>query len=111
MQEIRSKTIKINHAFTCLKCGKQVPPAEQTCRNHCPFCLYSQHVDDKIPGDRASTCQQLMRPYEIDQNSKKGFQIRHRCTACDKIIINKVASDDSIDEINKIIIFQNLQHS
>ena len=43
---------KINETFVCLECGKSVPTAEKTCRNHCPFCFASQHVDGDIPGDR-----------------------------------------------------------
>ncbi|WP_419962425.1 RNHCP domain-containing protein [Psychrobacillus sp. BM2] len=29
-------------------------------RNHCPFCLFSKHLDN-YPGDRSSECQDLMR--------------------------------------------------
>ncbi len=31
-------------------------------RNHCPLCLYSRHVDDRRPGDRAGACRSLMAP-------------------------------------------------
>lgn len=40
---------KINEAFVCLECGKKVPLADKTCRNHCPYCFVSQHVDADIP--------------------------------------------------------------
>lgn len=43
---------KINETFHCLECGKLVPLAERTCRNHCPYCFASRHVDGDIPGDR-----------------------------------------------------------
>lgn len=40
---------KINETFACLGCKKIVPLAQKTCRNHCPFCFTSQHVDGAIP--------------------------------------------------------------
>lgn len=36
---------KINESFICVNCKKYVPEAQKTCRNHCPFCLTSMHVD------------------------------------------------------------------
>ncbi|MEI7918757.1 MAG: RNHCP domain-containing protein [bacterium] len=40
---------KINESFTCIHCGKQISQAAKTCRNHCPFCFVSRHVDGDIP--------------------------------------------------------------
>ena len=40
---------KINEPFVCIQCGKTVPLAKKTCRNHCPFCFTSLHVDGEIP--------------------------------------------------------------
>lgn len=102
-----SKTIKLNPGFTCQKCGHLNPPAEKTCRNHCRHCLYSLHVDLKVPGDRLSRCLSLMEPLKIDQNGKKGFLIVHNCLLCGKIIPNKSAHDDEVDTIIKIIQRQN----
>ncbi len=102
------KTIKINIGFTCEKCGYQNAPAEQTCRNHCSRCLFSKHVDQDTPGDRKSSCLGLMEPIRIDYNSKKGMLIHHRCTLCNKEIVNKCAQDDNINEIAKIMSRQNL---
>jgi len=107
-QQLRSKTVKINQEFICKKCGHSVPPADKTCRNHCPHCLYSLHVDAEVPGDRASDCNSLMEPVGIDQKSKKGFIILHKCLKCGKTIPNKVADDDETDSIIKIIQKQNL---
>ena len=44
--------------FKCKHCHRFVcPPASGGHhRNHCPFCLYSRHVDDCKPGDRMSDC-------------------------------------------------------
>ncbi len=84
-------------AFTCEHCGKHVGALKHgTYRNHCPFCLWSKHVDQDGPGDRASTCGSLMTPMSLDQRGKKGWMINHRCTACGKTIPNIVAPDDDI---------------
>ncbi len=44
--------------FKCKHCRRFVCPPYSggRHRNHCPFCLFSLHVDDKKPGDRMSTC-------------------------------------------------------
>jgi len=83
--------------FTCEHCGAAVEPLEHgTCRNHCPRCLWSKHVDEEGPGDRASLCQGLMVPSAMDQDGKKGWMIVHRCVKCSKQIRNKTAPDDDL---------------
>lgn len=85
--------------FTCEHCGFAVEILEHgSCRNHCPQCLYSKHVDAAGPGDRASTCQGLMRPDHMDYDGKKGWHIVHVCEKCGKTIPNKTAPDDHIIE-------------
>jgi len=84
-------------AFTCDHCGKQVEElASGSYRNHCPYCLWSKHVDRDGPGDRASACQGLMKPVSLDQRGKKGWMINHACVDCGKKIPNIVAPDDDI---------------
>ena len=46
---------KNDSGFICAHCGKEVQPLGYTSRNHCPFCLWSLHLDEN-PGDRASDC-------------------------------------------------------
>ena len=41
---------KNDEGFFCAHCGKWVPPLGYSSRNHCPFCLWSLHVDIN-PGD------------------------------------------------------------
>ncbi len=93
-----AKTIKINEGFICENCGMQVPPAFKTCRNHCPQCLYSLHVDGDVPGDRASDCHGLMEPIALEQSSK-GYMIVHRCTSCGITRRNQVLDDDAWDQV------------
>lgn len=88
-----------NSPFTCLHCQRPIPPAEQTCRNHCPYCLFSRHVDLLTPGDRQSQCLAMMEPVRLDQNGKKGWMILHQCLQCGKEIANKTAHDDSSEAL------------
>lgn len=87
---------KINESFICVWCGRQVPIASKTCRNHCPYCFTSLHVDGDIPWDRASECHGIMRPinYEIRNWTMK---ILFQCEKCGKLHRNKRAVDDDIE--------------
>ena len=35
----------IDESFVCENCKKEVKPLGYTARDHCPFCLYSKHLD------------------------------------------------------------------
>lgn len=86
--------------FTCEHCGASVAPLEGgTYRNHCPHCLWSKHVDDQGPGDRASLCGGMMEPVSLDQSGKKGWMVIHECEKCGKKIPNKLAGDDQKDHL------------
>ena len=67
-----SKFTEIDEEFICEHCGKLVPKLEYSCRNHCPYCLYSKHVDIN-PGDRAEQCHGSLNQLGIELNSKKGY--------------------------------------
>ena len=98
-----SKFTKIDEEFICEHCGKLVPKLKYSCRNHCPYCLYSKHVDIN-PGDRLEECHGLLEPIGLETNSKKGYVIVFKCQKCDAIKKNKVAEDD---DMNKIIELSN----
>lgn len=93
---------KINETFTCIGCGKPIPTASKTCRNHCPHCFTSLHVDGDIPGDRATSCHGKMYPvnYEYKNNERR---ILFQCTKCNKQHRNKRADDDDIGELPNYI--------
>ena len=95
------KFTEIDEEFICENCGKKVEKLGYSCRNHCPSCLYSKHVD-KNPGDREETCQGLLEPIGIEINSKKGYVIVFKCMKCGQIRKNKVAEDDNMDLIYEI---------
>lgn len=89
----------INEGFICENCGKKVSiHPNWSARNHCPFCLYSKHLDENFPWDRASKCLWLMEPIGIDYKKNKGYMIKHKCIKCGKEILNKLASDDEFLE-------------
>ena len=87
----------IDEEFICENCGRKVNKLGYSCRNHCPFCLYSKHVDIE-PGDRKESCHGLLEPVAIE-TSKKGFIIIFKCRNCGKIRKNKIAEDDDMDKI------------
>jgi len=93
-----------NTGFTCVNCGTEVPPLAGTgCRNHCPVCLHSLHVDVN-PGDRASDCGGLLVPIGVLQ-TKRGWQIVSRCAKCGMVRRNIAALDDPVhaDDFELII--------
>ena len=93
-----SKFTKIDEEFICENCGKKVHKLGYTCRNHCPSCLHSKHVDIN-PGDRAEECHGSLVPVSVELDSKKGYVILFKCKKCGAIRKNKVAEDDNMDEI------------
>lgn len=86
--------------FICENCGKQVSKLNYTARDHCPFCLYSKHVDIN-PGDRLNTCKGLLKPIAIEK-FKDSYKIVYKCVKCNQIHKNIMASDDDMDIIIKL---------
>ena len=86
-----------DEAFICENCQKEVTPLHYSARDHCPFCLYSKHVDI-MPGDRKNTCHGLLEPIGIEK-FKDTFKIIYRCKSCKMIHKNKMATDDDMDKI------------
>ena len=76
---------KNDDSFICAHCGKEVKPLGYSSRNHCPFCLWSLHVD-KNPGDRAEECRGELRPVKVLPDAKKGYIIVHKCEKCGALI-------------------------
>lgn len=85
-------------------------------RNHCPYCLWSRHLDLYKPGDRLCACKARMKP--IGLTLKKRLQkygskpagelmVIHQCMDCGKLSINRLAADDNTECILEI--FKNSQ--
>ena len=86
-----------NESFTCLNCGKKVEKSEYTSRDHCPFCLYSLHVD-VLPGDRMNKCHGLLKPIGIEK-FKQTYKIIYKCQKCNETHKNIMHHDDNMDLI------------
>ena len=91
----------MDEEFICGNCGKKVNKLGYTARDHCPFCLYSKHVDIN-PGDRQENCHGVLEPIGIETNSKKGYVIIFKCKKCNAIRKNKAAIDDNMDLIIRL---------
>ena len=87
---------KRDEEFVCENCGKKVLKLGYTSRDHCPHCLYSKHVDN-MPWDREAECRGLLKPVQVELDSKKGYVIIYKCEKCGAIRKNKAAVDDDKD--------------
>jgi hypothetical protein len=98
------KMIARNDPFVCGHCGKQVEPIKYggSYRNHCPFCLWSKHVDAGVPGDRGNQCQGLMEPVAVTTRRTGEFVLTHRCVRCGFERLNRIAGDDDFELVTKI---------
>lgn len=92
--------------FKCINCGKAIDSKAlgTSHRNHCPFCLYSKHLDN-IPGDRASHCGGSMAPigltFKDEKNSDRVGELMlvHQCQKCGVLGKNRLAGDDREDSV------------
>lgn len=90
--------------FRCRHCRALIGPTilGGKHRNHCPLCLHSRHVDDRRPGDRASTCGAQMAPVgRFDRPSGEPVII-HRCLGCGQERHNRVAADDNLALLTRL---------
>ena len=87
----------IDENFICENCNKNVPKLEYSARDHCPYCLYSKHVDIN-PGDRSNNCKGLLKPVGIEKY-KDTYKIIYKCEKCKQIHKNIMAKDDNYDLI------------
>lgn len=98
--------------FKCAHCHVIVSSAHMLSgvnnRNHCPYCLWSCHLDLYVAGDRLSACKGQMRPvgltmkmsrnkYRLDGRGE--LMLVHQCIECGALSINRVAADDDSSRI------------
>ncbi len=98
------RMIARNDGFVCGHCGVEVTPVQfgGSYRNHCPVCLYSKHVDEAVPGDRASVCQGLMAPIGVFTRGSGEHVLVHRCELCGFERYNRIAGDDDFDLVTSL---------
>ena len=87
-------------AFICSSCGRTVLSAGYGTRqrNHCPYCLWSSHVDITT-GDRRSLCRGRMVPLSVCAAESGEWSIVHRCEKCGFMRLNRIAGDDDAREL------------
>jgi len=103
--------------FKCAYCHVMVSSAHFLSgvnnRNHCPYCLWSCHLDLCTAGDRLSACKGRMKPvgltmkhgrnkYRPDRRGE--LMLVHQCIECSALSINRIAADDDPSTI--LAIFQ-----
>lgn len=88
----------LDEEFICENCNQKVEKLNYSARDHCPYCLYSKHVDIN-PGDRNNTCHGLLKPIDIEKY-KNTYKIIYKCLKCNQHHKNIMANDD---DFNKII--------
>ena len=94
--------------FTCIQCRQFVTCAAVVAgvqnRNHCPACLWSRHMDEHVAGDRLAVCRGAMEPIALTTKRSRNryggardgeLMLVHRCSGCGKVVINRIAADDS----------------
>ena len=91
------KFIMKDEEFICENCQKKVEKLNYTARDHCPYCLYSKHVDIN-PGDRQNNCLGLLEPISIEKY-KNTYKIIYKCTKCHERHKNIMANDDDFSKI------------
>ncbi len=103
--------------FRCGHCRNLVSAAHLLSgvnnRNHCPYCLWSCHLDLFAAGDRLSACKGQMQPIGLTMKKSRNkyrlesrgeLMLVHQCTECRTLSINRIAADD--DPENILTIFQ-----
>jgi len=97
-QRTRSRTHRRGpDSFRCGHCRLDVSMTAPGTRhrNHCPSCLWSRHVDDDVPGDRAAGCDATMQPIGVCVRENGEWALVHRCTGCAAVRVNRIAGDDN----------------
>jgi predicted RNA-binding Zn-ribbon protein involved in translation (DUF1610 family) len=104
--QVRTNPIQRDEAFTCVRCGADVPVGGRRPRDHCPRCLASLHVD-QVPGDRAAECGGALIPVRAVP-SPKGLVLEYRCDRCGILRRNRVLDDveppDDAEVVRKLLV-------
>ena len=112
----RAGATNLNNSFRCNYCQAYVHTIPELSgvrnRNHCPYCLWSKHLDLIEAGDRLAACKGTMQPIGLTMKhvrDKYGItragelMLIHRCIECGRTSINRIAADDAEDRIMAIL--------
>jgi hypothetical protein len=108
-------SLDINSDFKCLHCRSYVSSSALLAgvqnRNHCPYCLWSRHLDLFQAGDRLAACKAPMRPLGLALKHSRNkyaaaangeLMLVHLCVDCGRVSINRVAADDVPEAILEV---------
>jgi hypothetical protein len=103
--------------FRCAHCSYLVSATHMLSgvnnRNHCPYCLWSCHLDLFAAGDRLSACKAGMKPIGLTMKKSRNkyrleargeLMLIHECVDCGSLSINRIAADDDSESI--LMVFQ-----
>lgn len=101
--------------FRCAHCHALVSSAHLLSgvnnRNHCPYCLWSCHLDLYAAGDRLSACKAPMKPIGLtmkrgrnkyQRDARGELMLVHECTECKTLSINRIAADDDSGAVEAV---------
>ena len=106
MKPKRTGRNQTDDGFLCKHCNVYVSSASFLSgvenRNHCPYCLWSRHMDLYAAGDRLSACKSPMKPIGLTTKAtnkkyspgRGELMLIHLCTECETLSINRIAADD-----------------
>ena len=112
---LRLYRTQASDGFTCKHCGWFVSAITAVSgvinRNHCPYCLWSRHLDLFQAGDRLCACKASMRPVGLAlKKTRKKYGraglgellLVHLCIECAEASLNRLAADDDPEVILKV---------
>lgn len=98
--------------FRCAHCQQLVSAEHMVSgvnnRNHCPYCLWSRHLDLFVAGDRLSACKGQMKVIGLTMKKSRNkyrlesggeLMLIHECVDCGAFSINRIAADDDPESI------------
>ncbi len=102
--------------FLCKQCNAFVSSASFLSgvqnRNHCPYCLWSRHLDLYEAGDRLSACKAPMKPIALTVKATRNkygsgrgeLMLIHLCIDCGRPSLNRIAADDDSQKIFSVFV-------
>lgn len=102
--------------FLCKQCNAFVSSASFLSgvqnRNHCPYCLWSRHLDLYEAGDRLSACKAPMKPIALTVKATRNkygsgrgeLMLIHLCIECGRLSLNRIAADDDPQKIFSVFV-------
>lgn len=97
--QVRKNPIHVDEAFICAYCHASVPKGGIMIRDHCPFCLCSQHLD-VVPGDRSANCGGKLVPTDLENTSDQWW-IVYSCSICDHKHRVRAHPDDQLERFSR----------